>query len=78
MARKHYYVSPNGLGGWKVTLDGVHLGNHGTQGLAISVAVNFAHSDGQKGHDAQVIVQRPTGEFRTEWTYGHDPYPPKG
>jgi len=77
MARKHYYVSPHGSQ-WKVSLDGTVVGYHDTQAQAIRVAVDRAHMDGKSGHDAQVRVQRPNGEFRTEWTYGHDPYPPAG
>jgi hypothetical protein len=78
MARRHYQVGPNGLGGWKVSLDGTSLGNHHTQRLAINTAIGFAHADGRNGHDAQVRVQGADGQYRTEWTYGHDPYPPKG
>jgi hypothetical protein len=25
-----------------------------------------------------VLVQGQNNQFRTEWTYGHDPYPPRG
>ena len=45
---------------------------------AIRAAVDAAHSAGEKGGAAQVLVQRANTEFRTEWTYGHDPYPAPG
>jgi putative membrane protein len=32
----------------------------------------------RKGHDAQVLVQGQDLLFKTEWTYGHDPFPPPG
>jgi hypothetical protein len=41
-------------------------------------AVEAAHSSGRMGHDAQVLIQRQNNQWRTEWTYGHDPYPPHG
>jgi hypothetical protein len=74
MARKQFFVSPNGAN-WKVTSGGTTLSNHQTQATAIRAAVDAAH---RHAGDAQVMVQRPDGTFRTEWTYGHDPYPPRG
>lgn len=74
MTRKQFFVSPNGEQ-WKVQSDGQTLTVHRTQGEAIRAAVDFAHA--HRG-DAQVMVQSPNGQFRTEWTYGHDPYPPPG
>lgn len=31
-----------------------------------------------KGTLSQIIVQRQDGKFQAEWTYGKDPFPPKG
>lgn len=31
-----------------------------------------------KGTLSQIRVQSDNGKFRTEWTYGKDPFPPKG
>ena len=77
MARKIYYVVLHG-GEWKIKHDGQHVGHYQTQKGAITAAVNFAHQAGLNGHDAQVLVQGTNNQFRTEWTYGHDPYPPPG
>jgi len=77
MARVHYYVVLH-EGQWKVKLNEKHYGPYDTQRAAIKVAVDAAHSTGQKGGDAQVLVQGENHQFRTEWTYGHDPYPPRG
>lgn len=74
MARKQFFVSPDG-GQWKVQSGGQTLTKHHTQAAAIRAATDFAHE--HKG-DAQVMVQGANGQFRTEWTYGHDPYPPRG
>ncbi|TIR16670.1 MAG: DUF2188 domain-containing protein [Mesorhizobium sp.] len=77
MARVQYFVVLH-ENEWKVTLDGKHYGPYATQALAIKAAVDAAHSTGKKGTDAQVLVQGTNNQFRTEWTYGNDPYPPKG
>jgi hypothetical protein len=77
MARAHYYVVLH-EGEWKIKLDGTHYGPYKTQREAIQAAVATANKAGAQGHDAQVLVQGENHQFRTEWTYGHDPYPPKG
>jgi hypothetical protein len=77
MARIHYYIVHH-EGAWGINVDGKIYGPYHSQALAISEAVATAHKNGQSGHDAQVIVQGRDGKWQTEWTYGHDPYPPKG
>jgi hypothetical protein len=77
MARAVYYVVLH-EGKWKIKFNDRHSGSYATQEEAIRVAVNRAHADGRKGQDAQVLVQGEDLQFRTEWTYGHDPYPPPG
>ncbi|WP_284272212.1 DUF2188 domain-containing protein [Bradyrhizobium iriomotense] len=59
-------------------LNGAHSVPYPTQKEAIRVAVDAAYKEGASGHDAQVLVQDEDNEVRTEWTYGHDPYPPAG
>lgn len=83
MARKQYVVIRH-EGAWMIAFDGRHYGPYDNQAIAIRLAVDAAHGSGQNGHDAQVLVQelvetRIEGgdhAFRTEWTYGQDPYPP--
>lgn len=77
MARLQYYVVHH-EGKWKITFNSVHYGPYSTQQEAIRVAIDTAHKAVQEGYDAQVLVQGTDSKFRTEWTYGHDPYPPKG
>lgn len=77
MARLEYYVVKHD-GQWKIKHEGKHYGPYATQRDAIHMAVNTAHKAGQSGHTAQVLVQGENNQFRTEWTYGKDPYPPKG
>lgn len=77
MARARYYVVLH-QGEWKISYNEKHYGPYRTQGGAIKVAVDTAQKAGKKGHDAQVLVQGENNQFRTEWTYGNDPYPPPG
>lgn len=74
MARAQYFVVLH-EGQWKIKYDGKHYGPYATQKAAIRAAVDAA----QKAQgDSQVLVQGQDNQFRTEWTYGHDPYPPPG
>lgn len=77
MARAAYYVVHH-QGEWKIQFNGRHYGPYRTQRETIRAAVDTAHKAGQQGHDAQVLVQGQNNQFRAEWTYGHDPYPPPG
>ncbi len=77
MARVQYFVVLH-ENQWKISLDGKHYGPYATQAAAIKHAVDAAHASGTKGHDSQVLVQGLNNQFRTEWTYGNDSYPPKG
>lgn len=78
MERVIYYVVEH-QGQWKVKLEGTHHGPYATQKDAIRAAVNGAHACGKSGRPAQVLVQGTNNnQWRTEWTYGDDPYPPPG
>jgi len=65
-------------GEWRVRHGDTHFGAYGTQKPAIRKAVDLAHAVGKVGLDAQVLVQGEDHKWRIEWTYGDDPYPPKG
>jgi hypothetical protein len=77
MARAQYFVVLHN-GEWKINFEQKHYGPYRTQADAIRAAVDAAHSSGAKGIDAQVLIQGRDNKFRTEWTYGNDPYPPPG
>lgn len=77
MARARYFVVLH-EGEWKIKFDEKHYGPYPTQRDAIRAAVDAAHESGKKGLDAQVLIQGENNQFRTEWTYGNDPYPPIG
>jgi hypothetical protein len=80
LARMCYVVGPNGVGGWQIwqinSAEKV-VGPYTTRAKAIRAAVDAAHAEGEANPDgAQVLVQERVSQFRIEWTYGHDPYPP--
>jgi hypothetical protein len=77
MARLQYVVVLH-QNEWKISFQGKHYGPYKTQKEAIRSAVDAAHKAGQGGSDAQVLIQGTDNKFRTEWTYGNDPYPPPG
>ncbi len=77
MARTQYFVVLHD-GKWKIKLGDQHYGPYASQAAAIDIAVNTANKAGLEGHEAQVLVQGEDHQFRTEWTYGRDPFPPKG
>lgn len=76
MARAIYYILSN-AGRWKIKHRDKEY-DYGTQAAAIKAAVDAAHTSGRNGHDAQVLMQGRDSQWQTEWTYGNDPYPPKG
>lgn len=77
MARAVYYVVHK-QGAWQIKFSDKYYGPFSTQNAAIRLAVDTAQKSGRDGHDAQVLVQGENSQFRTEWTYGRDPYPPPG
>ena len=78
MAHHDYYVVHH-QGEWKISYQQKHYGPYNTQRDAYRVAVDTAKKAGDGGDTAQVHIQRKdNNQFRTEWTYGKDPYPPPG
>jgi hypothetical protein len=77
MDRDQYFVVLH-KGEWKVKHSGRHSHPYPTQAEAISSAVEAARAAHDEGKLSQVLVQGEDLTFRTEWTYGKDPYPPEG
>lgn len=63
---------------WKMQCEHCSSGTiYRTQADAISAARQ--HVGGlPQGTLSQIRVQNDQGQFRTEWTYGQDPFPPRG
>jgi hypothetical protein len=78
MAHHKYYVVFHG-GQWKVSYNEKHYGPYANQRAAYMDAAKAANEQGKQGHQAQVFIQRrDNNQWRAEWTYGKDPYPPPG
>ena len=73
MARKIYYVSPSD-GRWKVTDQGTTLSEHHTKDAAIEAGRTTAKAY----QPSQLVMQHADGTLETQYTYGDDPFPPKG
>ena len=75
--RKVLYVSPSGSQ-WKVHWE------HESAGSLFALkedAIKHARklvAELPEGQVSSIRVQRADGTFQSEWTYGKDPYPPKG
>lgn len=76
MPRKIVYVNPDGEGGWNVKSRGAEkaAGNYENKSDAIERAKEIA----KNAPLGQVVVKKTNGKIQTEYTYGKDPYPPKG
>lgn len=72
--RSIYRVLPDGEG-WKISSDGLGtLGHYDRKSDATDQARSLAKASGL----SQVVVHNKDGKFGTEWTYGDDPFPPRG
>jgi hypothetical protein len=67
------YIVFRDQGQWKIKSNSVHYGPYATQRDAIRAAVDAAYAAGEKGLNGQVLIE---DQFRVEWTYGKDAYPP--
>ena len=76
MTRHSIYVVTHGTK-WKVKCD--HCGEEIKDTQAEAIKLAKAHvADFAAGTLSQILVQGADSQFRAEWTYGKDPYPPKG
>ena len=74
--RHKIYVLSHGRE-WKVKCEHCREQIFATQGEAIRTAKQ--HVAGfAPGTLSQILVQRDEGGWREEWTYGSDPFPPRG
>ena len=76
MGRKTYHVTPAGGGDWKVKGEGKSraAGIHEDKADAVQQAKDLA-----KSHPlGQVVIHGQDGKIQNEYTYGRDPYPPRG
>lgn len=74
MSKKNYTVARRS-DGWEVVRDGASRASslHQTQAAAIAAGKPLAQVG--KG---ELRIQGQDGRYRKSWSYGNDPYPPKG
>jgi hypothetical protein len=74
MSRKNQYVVRNG-DGWGVRGEGNERLTRGfeRQSDAIDYGRDIARNQG-----SELRIQGEDGKFREAWSYGNDPFPPKG
>ncbi len=72
--KKNQYVVRNG-NGWGVRGEGSSrlTSKHATQGEAIQHGRSIAQNQ-----SSELRIQGEDGKFREAWSYGKDPFPPKG
>ena len=74
--RKVIYVLSHGTQ-WKVQCD--HCGYEITNTQAEAIKIAKQHVAGlAAGSLSQILIQGMDGKYRAEWTYGQDPFPPRG
>lgn len=73
MARKVYHVVPNGTN-WQVKHNGQVLSNHYLKVYAVSAGQQIAKAN----QPSQLVVHKADGTIEYEYTYGNDPFPPRG
>jgi hypothetical protein len=72
-----YYVVLRG-GGWEVLAECHYAARFSRQADAVRQAIDWAQLDGAGGRPALVLDDAGLEDFKPAWTYGQDPYPPKG
>jgi hypothetical protein len=72
-ARKVYRVVPGG-GMWNLKHDGTTLKSFYTKAAAVDEGRRAAKAN----QPSQLVVHRADGTIEEEFTYGDDPYPPRG
>jgi len=74
--RKTYHVTSGGKGGWRVKAEGASRASNTYENKAD--AVQRAKDLAKAQPLGQIVIHRKDGQIQTEYTYGKDPYPPKG
>lgn len=73
MSRNIYHVVPDS-GNWQVKHNGQVLSSHYYKESAIESGRRIAKAN----MPSQLVVHKADGTIEYEYTYGSDPYPPKG
>ncbi|MFO8008317.1 MAG: DUF2188 domain-containing protein [Candidatus Brocadiia bacterium] len=74
--RKRYYVNPRPDGKWEVKAEGASRASsvHDRKQDAVQQGRQIA----RRHRPSQLIIKKQDGTIQAEYTYGKDPYPPRG
>jgi len=73
--RKRYFIAWNSNSGkWQLKGKSRTIRTFSTKEEALKYARSFV----KKNTPSQLVVKKKDGKIQKEWTYGNDPYPPKG
>jgi hypothetical protein len=61
---------------WFIDFEGERFGPYQTEREAMLFAIDAAHQFGDKGENTEVHLIDESGDEKTVWTYGVDPFPP--
>jgi hypothetical protein len=75
--RKFLYVSPSGSS-WKVHWQHEFSGPLFRRKKEALTEARRMIASLKKGMLSSIKIRKANGKFQAEWTYGRDPYPPKG
>ena len=75
--RRVLYVSPHGTQ-WNVHWEGEKKGDLFDRKEDAVKHARRTVAALPEGEVSSIRVQKADGTFQTEWTYGNDPYPPRG
>ncbi len=62
---------------WFIKFDGEEYGPYKTQREAMLFAIDAAHTLGESGEGAEVLLMDERGNALAIWTQGQDRYPPE-
>lgn len=74
--RKVYHVVPTKDGDWAVKREGAKRASVRTS--TKSEAINKGRELAKSSRLSQLKIHKQNGKFQTEYTYGKDPFPPRG
>ena len=61
---------------WIIKFEGEEFGPYKSEREAMLFAVDAAHKLGQQDEPTEVVLIDESGEGKSAWVYGEDPYPP--
>jgi hypothetical protein len=74
--RKVIYVTPTNSGQWRVKREGSQRALKNFENK--QDAVDYGRQIARNFDLGQLKIQKRDRKLQTEYTYGHDPFPPKG